>query len=292
MAANGETAVRSSEQTAHLEEATEQPLFFELGDEQLFGFLHLPPAAPRGGIVLCHAFGEEKLWSHRIYVTFSREMAAAGYAVLRFDMRGEGDSDRDFEESSIETRVEDVARAVKELRARVGDLPTVTLLGHRLGGSIAAAAVSNLSVRVDALVIWDPLPNGEEYFGQLLRSNLAAQLAAEGKVTRTRDALLAALVAGETVLVDGYSMTAALYGGISALNWTDLQRVGDIPTLVLEVAKSEDSRPSPQFAQLSEVRANMRCEVVTEPPFWRETRQFHRRADEFTGATVRWLGGL
>ena len=71
----------------------------------------MPSHAMRGGVLLCHAFAEEKLWSHRVYVTFARELAALGYAVLRFDFRGEGDSDLEFEQATISTRIADVITA-------------------------------------------------------------------------------------------------------------------------------------------------------------------------------------
>ena len=76
--------------------AREQPFFDGTGDSRLFAFAHHPVGASRGNVVFCHAFAEEKLWSHRVYVTFARELAQAGYGVLRFDMRGEGDSGREL----------------------------------------------------------------------------------------------------------------------------------------------------------------------------------------------------
>ena len=272
--------------------ALEEPFFFELGDDHLFGFLHRPRADIRGGIVLCHAFAEEKLWSHRVYVTFAREAAAAGYAVLRFDMRGEGDSSREFEDTTIETRIEDAVRAVQELKNKVTGLPCVTLLGHRLSGSIAAAAAVHERNLVDRLAIWDPIVDGEEYFGQLLRANLTTQMATQGKVTRTRDALIAELKAGTPVVVEGYGMTAALYRGIVSLQ---LSKLGDAfarRSLILEIARANQSAPSAPIAQLAQSRPELHCAVVSEQPFWRETRQFHKRAGELTRETLQWLGGV
>lgn len=274
---------------APAEAAVEEPFFFDLDGEQLFGFLHRPQASPRGGIVLCHALAEEKLWSHRVYVTFAREAAAAGYAVLRFDMRGEGDSSRDFEGSDIETRVADVLRAARELRQKIPGLPSLALLGHRLGGSIAASAAVQANDLVDQIVIWDPIADGADYFGQLLRSNLTTQMATEGKVTRTRDVLIAALNAGEAVVVDGYGLTAQLYRGIASLQWDGLSEAFARKGLIIEIAKGEQSAPSAPFARLAENRPHVSCAVVSEPPFWRETRQFHKRAAELTRVTLQWL---
>ena len=261
----------------------ETPFFFELGGERLFGLMHFPATPATTGVVFCHAFAEEKLWSHRVYVNFARSAAAAGFAVLRFDMRGEGDSARDFEATDIESRVADVRRAVEELRSRVPQLRRVVLVGHRLGGSIAAAAGG-----ADGLAIWDPIVDGADYFSQLLRSNLTTQMAVEGKVTRTRDALIAALTAGETVTADGYGLSAALHAQMSALK-LDAGSFGQLPTLLLEVPKGEQTAPGAPLAAIVAAHATVQCQLAAEAPFWRETRQFHQRAAKFETATLDWL---
>lgn len=279
----------NSSVSAESEVVVEEPFFFEFEGDSLFGFLHRPQTAPRAGIVLCHAFAEEKLWSHRVYVTFAREAAAAGYAVLRCDMRGEGDSSGEFEDSTIETRIQDVVCAARELRDKVPGIPSLILLGHRLGGSIAAAAAREARGLADELVIWDPIADGAEYFGQLLRSNLTTQMATEGKVTRTREALIAGLNAGQPAVVDGYGLTAQLYQGIASLQLSKLSDVFARRCLIVEIAKGEQSAPSAPIAQLAQSSPVISCAVVSEPPFWRETRQFHKRAGELTRVTLHWL---
>jgi uncharacterized protein len=266
----------------------EQPFFFDLSGEKLFAMLHLPAAHRLGTVVLCHAFAEEKLWSHRVYVTFARELAAAGYAVLRFDMRGEGDSDREFEQSDIDTRVADTRRAVDVACERTGDR-AVTLVGHRLGGSIAAAAAGELGDRVRGVIAWDPVLDGADYFGGLLRSNMATQMATAGKVTRTRDALIAAMLAGEVVVADGYGLAAPMYRGICTLQWSTRADFFRRPMLALEVPKGEQTAPSAVLTGLLCPHPGASVQLAAEPPFWRETRQFHRRAGNFTAATLEWL---
>ena len=83
----------------------EEYRFLNLNGERVFAGFTVPHNLRRGPIVMCHPLGEEKLWSHRVFVSFARDLAAAGFAVLRFDFRGEGDSDRDFEETDLETRI-------------------------------------------------------------------------------------------------------------------------------------------------------------------------------------------
>ena len=268
----------------------EEPLFLGSGDERVFAFMHPAARQARGTIVMCHAFAEEKLWSHRIYVTFAREAAQAGFNVARFDMRGEGDSALDFEQSSIDSRVTDTLRVIAAAQDR-WSAADVVLLGHRLGGSIAAVTQTHAGRSVRAVAVWDPILDGEDYFGTLLRSNMATQMATQGKVTRTRDALVKAILEGETVVVDGYGLNAAMYRGIAALKWAQLPDLLQVPGLLLEVPKGEQTAPSPSLAAMAQTRQQLQLALAAEPPFWRETKQFHKRAARFTAATLEWLNG-
>lgn len=278
---------------AVLRTGAESPFFFDLGSDRLFGFVHQSTGTARATIVMCHAFAEEKLWSHRVYVTFAREMTQHGYNVLRFDMRGEGDSGRDFEEMGIASRVEDTLRAIDVAQERFGGAPAsaVVLLGHRLGGNIAAVAASRAGGRVKALVAWDPVMDGADYFGQLLRSNMATQMATQGKVTRTRDALVKAILEGETVIADGYGLTSLLHREMSTLSWERAAALQELPALVVEVPKGEQTTPSAPLAAWS-ATGRRQVALAPEPPFWRETRQFHKRAAGFTRITLDWLQSI
>lgn len=270
---------------------TEEPVFLGSGDERVFAFMHPAAREARGTIVMCHAFAEEKLWSHRIYVTFAREAAQAGYNVARFDMRGEGDSALDFEESSIETRITDTLRVIATAQDR-WSASDVVLLGHRLGGSIAAVTQTHAGRSVRAVAVWDPILDGEDYFGQLLRSNMATQMATQGKVTRMRDALVKAIQEGETIVVDGYGLTGEMYRGIAGLKWDKLPDLLQVPGLLVEVPKGEQTAPSQPLAALAATRPQLQLALAAEPPFWRETKQFHKRAARFTADTLEWLNGL
>jgi uncharacterized protein len=256
----------------------EQPLFFELGKDRLFGMLHTPEATPRHGVVICHALAEEKLWSHRVFVALARALAKRGNAALRFDFRGEGESDLEFEQTGIETRIADAVRAAEALLELQPALRAVTLLGHRVGGAVALAAAKRLGRKARGVVIWDPVPHGREYLMQWLRSNLAKQIAVEGKVPRTRQALIQALDAGETVIVDGYGIGAPLYPELVALELPPLLSAIECPALVLTADESQ-----------SKSRANAQWVGAREPAFWRESKELCRSAPNMTEASLTWL---
>ena len=257
----------------------EHPLFFELGNHLLFGMLHLPEdREPRQGVVICHALAEEKLWSHRVFVALARELTKRGIAALRFDFRGEGESDLEFEQTGIATRTLDAVRAAEVLLEHAPSLRAVTLLGHRLGGSIALAAARRLGRKARGVVIWDPLQNGREYLMQWLRSNLAKQIAAGGKAPRTRRALIEALDAGETVIVDGYGIGAPLYQELVALELPSLLEAIKCPALVVTAVETP-----------AKARGNAQWVGAREPAFWRESEELYRSAPNMTGASVKWL---
>jgi alpha/beta superfamily hydrolase len=225
---------------------------------------HRPSAGePRGGIVLCHALAEEKLWSHRVYVSFARELAGEGFAVLRFDCRGEGDSDREFEEATLASRVDDALRAAAVLLEREPRLQRCVFLGHRLGCAVAARAAARAPQLAESLIAWDPIQSGSAYLMQWLRSTLASQLVATGKAA-TRSALVTALEDGRTVTIDGYGITPRLYRELAELHWAPLIDAVPCPVRVIEGA----------------------C----EPPFWRQTQRMHMRAPAMTERSLQWLG--
>ena len=266
---------------------TENAFFLPLGEERLFAFLHRPQGPCRGGAVLCAPLGEEKLWSHRVFVGFARELAARGYAVLRFDHRGEGDSDRPFERSDCGTRVADVRAAIDELKRQVAGLERVTLVGLRFGATVAAAAAAGRS-DVERLVLWDPVVDGADYMQAVLRSNLMAQMAIHHKVLESREQLIERLDRGDTVNVEGYALAAPLFREASALRLAELLAADARPCLVVSITP----RAAPPRPDLAALAAGGRAELVAavEEAFWKEIKQFYQRAGDLTRVTFEWLG--
>lgn len=266
---------------------TENAYFLPLGDERLFAFLHRPEGPCRGGAVLCAPLAEEKLWSHRVFVGFARELAAQGVAVLRFDYRGEGDSDRPFEQSDFSTRVADTRAAIDELRRQVPGLECVTMVGLRLGATIAAAAAAGRD-DVLRLVLWDPVVDGADYMQSVLRSNLMAQMAIHHKVLESREQLIERLDRGETVNVEGYALAASLFRETSAMRLADLLATAGRPCLAVAITPRAAS-PRPDLAALA-AAGQVELAAATEEAFWKEIKQFYQRAADLTRVTFEWLG--
>jgi exosortase A-associated hydrolase 2 len=266
----------------------EEALFLDLAGEQLFAFLHRPAAPTGRGIVLCAPLGEEMLWSRRVFVTFARELAARGYAVLRFDYRGEGDSDRWFQETSLTTRVQDTGFAIDSLRRLMPGTEDITLAGLRLGAGIAAAAATARD-DVQQLVLWDPVLDGADYMQGVLRLNLMFQMALHRKVIENREQLAELLKRGETVNIEGYELGQALFEEVSAFRLGDCLPRFAGRSLLLSIPPRE-APPQEALVALGAACGSATVLSANEEPFWREIKTFYQRADRLFDKTFTWLG--
>jgi pimeloyl-ACP methyl ester carboxylesterase len=144
----------------------EEAFFFENEGQKLFGVLHTPPIPDRrGGLIFCGPYGEEKHFSHRTFVDFARTVCSEGFYVLRFDYRGDGDSEGERENTTAMGQLSDIKRAI-ELMGHLG-ISALGLLGLRLGGTLAALA-ANSDPRIEFLVLWAPIVRPKEHFNGLL----------------------------------------------------------------------------------------------------------------------------
>lgn len=117
-------------------------------------------------MLLCNPFGEEASRAHRIYRVLATQLERAGYATLRFDFSGTGDSAGEASDATVEQWLRDLATAASELRAASGS-PRVAMVGLRFGATLAALATSRGALRPRHLLLWDPVVNGAEYLREL-----------------------------------------------------------------------------------------------------------------------------
>jgi putative redox protein len=121
--------------------------------EPLAGALHLPEDADvRGGLLLAHCFtcGKDLSTMTRL----ARGLVRAGFAVLRFDFTGLGESGGDFSETTLATSVADLEAAVALLCAH-GHEP-VGMVGHSYGGAAAVLAAARVPAVASVAVLGAP----------------------------------------------------------------------------------------------------------------------------------------
>lgn len=272
----------------------ETPFFFDRDGASLFGLLHSPTGeASRTGFVVSHSFAEEKLWSHRVIVSFARALARRGHPVLRFDYMGAGDSSGDTPDASLDSHRADLTAAVNELARRVPALDRIGIVGLRFGAAIAALVATEDApekMRNGPLILWDPVLDGDAYFQELLRMNLSTQLAVYGKVQETREILVEKILAGGTVNVDGYELGKALFESAGRADLlTPAPKTHAGPVLVLQITASEKNKNRDDQEALARAYGKGTFARSVEQPFWREIKPFYGSAPNLERDTLAWL---
>jgi len=112
-------------------------LEFRIGTERLVGDIHLPDnvSGPFPCVITSHGYKSHR--DSEKYFQIGHRFPLEGIAVLRFDHRGalNGESDGEFEDTTLSRRIEDVTAAIDAL-AGVPEIDSsrLGLLGSSLGG--------------------------------------------------------------------------------------------------------------------------------------------------------------
>lgn len=269
---------------------TEIPFFFDGGVNQLFGVMHHAASPSDTGYVFCHPFMEEKLWAHRVFVHMARRLAEQGSPVLRFDCRGNGDSDGEFSETPMVDYLTDIGTTIGELRRQQPGVAHIGLLGLRLGATFAVEAAQHHAL-TGPLILWEPITNGDRYSQEILRSNLTTQMAVQGKVQVTREQLVENMQNGEPVDVEGYEFSWPVFDSLRQLS---LEGEGPIKvqgrSLILQTVKNEKQPLRKDIAVLAErLGEHSTVDKVEEESFWREIRTYYGSAPKLEQRTLEWL---
>lgn len=106
----------------------------------LAALLELPDQAPNATALFSHCFtcGKDIAAASRI----SRALVKRGYAVMRFDFTGLGNSDGDFANTNFSSNVSDLVAAADNLRSQ--NMAPELLIGHSLGGTAVLNAAHEI----------------------------------------------------------------------------------------------------------------------------------------------------
>ena len=154
---------------------------------RMVGILSLPEAPGPRGVLVVTGGPQYRVGSHRQFTLLAAALAARGLPVLRFDLRGMGDSEgsaRDYRAAGP-----DIAGALAQFFAAVPSLREVVLWGL-CDGATAAACHAPRDARVQALVLLNPWVRSEAglaratlrhyYLPRLLQASFWRKLARGG----------------------------------------------------------------------------------------------------------------
>jgi uncharacterized protein len=152
----------------------ERGLIFDCENDDLVGVLTSPDAPIKVGVVVVVGGPQYRAGSHRQFVLLARRLAVEGFATLRFDCRGMGDSTGPAQ--SFEDAGADIAAAVDALRAACPAVEQVVLWGLCDGASAALLYWhATRDARIAGMVLLNPWVRSDEslaathlkhYYGQ------------------------------------------------------------------------------------------------------------------------------
>lgn len=115
-----------------------------------------------------------------MYRVLATQLQRAGYAVLRFDYSGTGDSLGESADTTVDAWIADVGLAAEQLRGASG-AARLAVVGFHFGATLAMLASARGVVRPRHLLAWNPIVDGAAYLRDLgaqhaayMRSELAA----------------------------------------------------------------------------------------------------------------------
>ena len=164
---------------------TEVPTFFGPSESPLFGVVHLPVDNQiRGGVLICGSLGKEGMDSVRLQRVLAGSLARRGFAVLRFDYLGLGDSAyAQSRDDAVANWVASVGHALDYLTL-IG-AQSATAIGIRAGCLILNEYLGQ-SHTVNRVVYLDPYGTGRRYLREhrtLFRLSVGADAATPGEVS-------------------------------------------------------------------------------------------------------------
>jgi pimeloyl-ACP methyl ester carboxylesterase len=229
-------------------------------ERQLFGALHYPQRlrARSTAVLLCNPFGEEASRAHRSYRVLATQLERAGYAGMRFDYSGTGDSLGDSAAATLDAWIGDVVIAAERLRAASG-ASRIALVGLRLGATLAMLASARGAIRPRHLLLWDPVVDGAAYLRELIAQHRSYMRSEIGAGWRDR---LAIAADGSPAEALGAPIGAVLGAQIAAIDLAAVAPLADQLTVIT-------TRATPELARLRpSLPAATRWLEMPESPAW------------------------
>lgn len=150
-----------------------------LGHNQLAGTLSVPNGrGPFPAVVLISGTGQntrdEDVWGHKVFLILADALNRKGFAVLRYDKRGVGDSSGDYDSATTADFASDAGAAVAWLKTQPQiNAKQIGLLGHSEGGIIAPAVAATDKTVAFVVMIAGPCVRGDRLF--VLQSAMTAK---------------------------------------------------------------------------------------------------------------------
>ncbi len=154
----------------------EEKAVFENKGQKIVGILHLPDSKNPPAVIMSHGWTGNKN-EHGLFINAAKEFCKNGFAVLRFDFRGSGESEGKFEDVNFTGEASDLKAAVEFMKNKNIDKNKIGLLGLSMGGAVSVLAYNT---EIKTIVLWSPAIHTKEIFMKIIGEETVKKIEEKG----------------------------------------------------------------------------------------------------------------
>lgn len=124
----------------------------------LRGYLDMPNDFNGDVVVMFHGFTGNKTEHAKHFLNFSRIISKYGFASLRMDFYGNGESDGEFSDFTMDTLMSD-AEIIINSAFNIPNVKKVTLLGFSMGGGVSTYMSQKFGNKISKIILWSAAIN-------------------------------------------------------------------------------------------------------------------------------------
>jgi len=206
--------------------------------------------------IYCHPLFDERKCAHRFSYQLKRAFETKGATLKRFDYQGTGEATGRFADVSLESLRNDTTQFIAGRQ--------VSLIGTRFGASLAFDYCANRAIKVNNLILLEPVIDGAEYIDYLYRRQHVKNLMT-GKPEHQRqdDAY---------INLEGYKTSIAFIEQIKNFSLLESATKYSVKNSVFIVCVPNRSKIDQKIADLAAILRNSAAKVqvvgINLPPFW------------------------
>lgn len=265
-----------------------QSSYIEVNGQSIYTSASLPEGSAKGNIIICEPIAEEKRCAYRMLFRLAETFSELGYAVLRFDYSGTGNSSGLHQDATLQ-------QWLAETKACIGYLAKLThsdathIMGFRAGAFLAAMATT--SEKCQSLSLVEPVISGAALLKEMeMRQHIQDMMNEKSK--QNNDVEFAPITTLDTNLPNGYkNLGGFTFSGqmLEEIANANLQTIcnalhQDTAIRLLHVSGASTFPPAwKETTQLALNSPNGKAEIIKDKPFWGQVDYFE------SDAVIDWL---
>ncbi len=209
----------------------EVALYVRDGRDPIFAIFHQPasPSTDSTAVLICPPFGWDDTCSYRSRRDWAQHLASEGFACLRMDLPGTGDSGGSpHDPRRLSSWIDAVGAAAGRLRAMTGCARVVSI-GIGLGGLLVCRAISD-GAQIEEVVLWAAPARGRTLLREL---RTFASLEDSDLLPVPDEAVRPSVTAEGDVWVGGFVVTAETARALEELDVSKLSFPTGLPRRAL-----------------------------------------------------------